>query len=491
MIGRLEQTYALLAHEIFPASRAPDFETEVVCFQGEDELREFLPPPLDGLYVKSSPNDLEALPRISLYGGISPRNQLVIAHELTHRFNHVALGSMPVWLNEGLAGYYSTIRGTVDAPVVGELDPDNGYASGSVWSRPNDVVFQGTALEISRLPKASTLMRLDPRHFYGVLRLDRAPSSAAELETARHYATAWALVHMLMRGPSSPHGDRFRGALQTLKPGENLGTAFKVAFDDVDPTALDRDFDAYLRAPLPWRQHHPKEAPVPRELTQRPLTEAQVLTLWARLDLFTGPRAELVKRRLLKAVEVAPDDAQALFWLGRYHMLHREPQAAQQRFQAAQRLAPDDAAIQLGLALLYQHAGTHLPPLPDSDRLLADTMRRLAEVAQTASELNVLAVYLLLGKRPEDAARFAAQACARAPDCWQCFHNHAVIRLELGDPAAAAALEETARARLSENGSQAQLRQVEAALELYQNRTAQNPPNQAAGKTQVMLLLPE
>ena len=119
-------------------------------------------------------------------------------------------------------------------------------------------------------------------------------------------------------------------------------------------------------------------------------------------------------------------------------------------------------------------------------------MDRLAEIAQTADELNVVAAYYLWQHRPQEAAQFATRACERARGCWECFHNHALIRHALGDDAGAAALEETALGSLSERETSYQVRIVESALEAY--RTPAPPPDPAkppARKPKIPLILPE
>ena len=139
----------------------------MIAFRSEGEFREFRPPPLSGQYLSQLPNDLESAPTMMIYGGLSPENSILFTHELTHRFNHFALPAIPIWLNEGIAQYYSTVRGDVGRPVVGELDPRYGFAAGSVRADPNHIVFQGELLAFENLPRPSELMRFDRRGFYG------------------------------------------------------------------------------------------------------------------------------------------------------------------------------------------------------------------------------------------------------------------------------------------------------------------------------------
>jgi len=123
VIRTFERTYGLLGKALFAGAAAPDFETHVLAFRTAEELHEFLPPPYGGGYMARLPNDIQSTPTVVMAGKPSPATRILLAHELTHRFNHVAFPSMPLWLNEGLAEYYSTLRGDIDHPVVGRAHP--------------------------------------------------------------------------------------------------------------------------------------------------------------------------------------------------------------------------------------------------------------------------------------------------------------------------------------------------------------------------------
>jgi hypothetical protein len=128
VLRTFERTYGLLARVLFAGQAAPDFETQVLAFRTETELHAFIPPPVSGRYLYRLANDLQPAPTVVMAGKPSPATRILLSHELTHRFNHVAFPSIPIWLNEGLAQYYSTVRGDADHPVAGELDPENGFA---------------------------------------------------------------------------------------------------------------------------------------------------------------------------------------------------------------------------------------------------------------------------------------------------------------------------------------------------------------------------
>jgi len=484
VVRAFEQGYARLGRVVFGNDTVPDFETQVIAFRSEEEFREFRPPPLSGQYMAQLPNDQEPTPTMLIYGGLSPENRILFAHELTHRFNHVAQPAMPVWLNEGIAQYYSTVRGEVDRPVVGETDPRYGFASGSVRSDPNHIVFQGGLLAFEDLPRPSALMQFDRGSFYGTRLAGKQPTSFQSKETMkRNYAAAWVLVHMLM---TDPLGASLTRALQEHRQNGALADAL----DALDERAadVDRAFAQYLRKPIPWREHHEGAAPAVGRLDRRAMAEAEVLVLWAQLDGFLGANAERAAERLERAATLAPDDPTVLFWTARRETLLRRGREAERHLQRALALAPSHAAAQLALAMLYLDDKTGTTwPAAERDKLAADAFERLGKIAVTAREHDAVAIYHLIKTGVARAIGPAAKACELDPSCWSCLHTLAAATFRSGDRGRAAALELAAVSRLPENTNETVVRTLSRDLERY--RAA--PDAAADQKAGTMLFWPD
>jgi tetratricopeptide (TPR) repeat protein len=482
VMGMLERTYGLLGRVLFGAGRPPQFQTRVVCFRSESEFREFVPFPIRGIYKRDLPLDIEPVPAMVIFGGLSPENKLTLAHELGHRFNHAAFGSLPVWLEEGLASFHSTIRGEIDQPVVGEMNPEEGFASGSAWSRPDDVVYKGWQIPIARLPKASTLIGLDRRTFYSQGDPGKPPSEREKEATAGHYAAAWGLVHMLALG-APRYAEPFNKALADPAERRRLGLTFGYGVSGVDRATLDRDFEDYLRKPTRWRQHHESSVPRADRVDEQILAEGRVLTWWARIDSF-GERS---RRRLEQALAASADDPEVQFWYARHRMLDADAQIAERHFKLAIDRAPDDVRAQMALALLYLGFDRAVWPPPEREARLRGAMARLAELARGSSELNLLAAYHLIHKQPKQALEHAAGACERDPGCWQCFHNHALAWFLLGHPSRAALLARTALDLLPEDAPSDTEQMLIRAVQSYAGERGQDgqapkssPGNRAA-----------
>lgn len=100
----------------------------------------------------------------------------IAVHELVHVFNSWCAVHTPVWLDEGMAQFYSyfaaeeagneSIRDGVNEAALARVD---------------------AALAAGRLPRAGTLIRMEEEGFYG-------PFSEV------NFASAWALVYYLRRG---------------------------------------------------------------------------------------------------------------------------------------------------------------------------------------------------------------------------------------------------------------------------------------------------
>ena len=464
VVRTFEHGYARLGRVLFGGDAVPDFETQVIAFRSEGEFREFRAAPLGGQYLSQLPNDLELSPTMLIHGGLSPENRILFTHELTHRFNHIALPAIPIWLNEGIAQYYSTVRGDVGSPVVGELDPRYGFASGSVRADPSHIVFQGELLAFEKLPRPSELMRFDRRGFYGD-RPEGQPVSFQSKEKSKHnYAAAWALVHMLMSDPAL--GASLTNALQNRR--QDGGLADALGGLEARAADVDRAFDKYIRKSIPWREHHEGPAPAAGNVDRRAMSEAEVLVLWARIDGFRGSNAERAFERLGRAAAVAPDDPDVLLWTARRETVLGRPLEAERHLQRALARQPSHAGAQLALGMLYLDDKTGVVWSADErKKRAAAAFERLGEIATTATEHNAVAIYHLIKTGVARAVGPAARACELDPSCWSCLHTHAAAMFQSGERASAATLELAALSRLPDDASERVVQTLSRDLKRY------------------------
>lgn len=469
VIANLEETYRLLGSAVFKDAAVPSFRTNALIFRSPTDLRQFVGDGVGGQYLAWLHNDLEPAPTVLAWGSLSPFARLLFAHELTHRFNHVALGTTPPWLNEGLADYYSTIRANPDGdahePITGEIDPRYMCTPDGLGDL---MCYQYERIARSRLPRASQIIEFDRQAFYADTKDERGviPWEQKRQRTS-HYAVSWLLVHLLMHA-DLPYAERFRRVLAE-PPSTGKGRDLAQVVSSVPARVLDQDFDAYLAKRIPWRQHHARQPPLPNGLERRTLSDGEVLVWWARLDPFRGPAAGRAKRHLQQATQLAGEgDGAPWFWLGRYAALRQQPEDAETKYRRALEIEPGNPSYLYGLLVLYwgDREGQKWEAAARSPQV-AETVAALARTATSASQLNAVAAHQLFSKDLDAALASSEAACLAASDCWPCFHNRAAALFASGDAAEAARTQAQALDRLPEGAPQAMADVLSQALAYY------------------------
>ena len=108
-----------------------------------------------------------------IYTFLGDRTEEDVRHEATHALLHVAVGDMPLWLDEGLAEYF---EGTKTAPATaGGINPEH------LDRFPTDLAT-GWAPDLKRLESLKAVRQMSPRD----------------------YRESWAWVHYLLND-SRPH----------------------------------------------------------------------------------------------------------------------------------------------------------------------------------------------------------------------------------------------------------------------------------------------
>jgi tetratricopeptide (TPR) repeat protein len=200
----------------------PPLPTVVVVFHDDRGLTPFKPRargrPLDNVaaYFSALPEQQRIV--LSATGNREFSYQ-VIFHEYTHLLVSQNVRRLPIWLNEGLAEFYSTFAGS-------EQD------GRTIIGRPieRSVAALGA---LSPLPVAKLT----------------ASAAAADLRdavsTARFYATAWALTHYLMVGEGGAMRAKLLALVREYETGQDAGAVFKKVFGD-DLAPLDKKVEAHV-----------------------------------------------------------------------------------------------------------------------------------------------------------------------------------------------------------------------------------------------------
>ena len=151
---------------------AADALIQVFLFDREEKYHAFLRAkdpklPMRSAYFFAEPGrGLGSPPELHVYTWASDRLRIDLRHELTHALLHGTLKTVPLWLDEGLAGYF-------------EQPPANGGVNAA-------------HLEALRVPEGGGRFRAD------LARLEKLKS--VEQMGRPEYQEAWAWVHFMLHG---------------------------------------------------------------------------------------------------------------------------------------------------------------------------------------------------------------------------------------------------------------------------------------------------
>ncbi len=251
-----------------------------VVFRDDSALTPFKP------RTRGKPSDnvaayFSALPDIN-YIVLAPNENRefsyrVIFHEYTHFLIYRAAPRLPMWLNEGLADFYSTFNGS---------ETDNRMIVG----RP--IVEYRTAL----------------RSYGGLIPFKKFLSSAALPELLRtpqavyrFYAQSWAFTHYLLLGEKGAYRPKVRAFVSALAEGQSSDVAFAQTFGP-DSEALESGLREYLDLPTMMAMQLPSvetklDAPI------EALPEIDALQVQGDLLARHGAYEE-AEKRLSKAVAI-------------------------------------------------------------------------------------------------------------------------------------------------------------------------------------------
>ncbi len=316
----------------------------------------------------------------------------VVFHEYTHVLVGNAAAAVPVWLNEGLAEFYSSFA----------------------------ITGTGRTIEIGR-PLEHHLQLLRRRGTLPIRELLAVDASSPLYnERSRRslfYAEAWALTHYLLIGrPDGPAAvNRY---LTAVGAGEAPLAAFAAAFGE-SPEHMDVVFGRYVRRPVLRTSVLPLgaglDAEEPEDTRVLPAVEAEARL--AGLQLGVQRTAEAAPR-IEAAASAGPAVPEAQLALGLLRIQQQRMADAWAPLERAAALAPDDFTTQLtyALMLLRHDVDDRERARPSIERARAALIRALAVNPQSADALAWQAFAdLLLDSHIDEAHEAIARAVALAP----------------------------------------------------------------------------
>jgi tetratricopeptide (TPR) repeat protein len=214
---KLEQFREVFTHLFKGMNFQGAVPTTVIVFKSDSSFRPFKPNATVAGYFQSGPDVNYIALTTELSGEQNPYT--VIFHEYTHLLVRNTIGSAPVWLNEGLAEYYSTFTISNDQKVV----------LGSPIA--NHVYL----LRDKKMLPLRTLFQVD----------HNSPHYNEREKQSIFYAESWALLHYLILGNKGQRVTQIAKFIQLMDRGIPMEQAFQQAFQTSFET-MEKELREYI-----------------------------------------------------------------------------------------------------------------------------------------------------------------------------------------------------------------------------------------------------
>jgi hypothetical protein len=442
-----ESMFATLAEVGFNAAgQPPRTNINVVHFRRTRDFRELAPKRTGAFAMTRTGYDFENRSWMVLDGELLARSREIMLHELTHVFVHHYYPQAPIWLNEGLADYFSTLAQEGGFTILGRLgDPRFHRGKYRVDCQSG---WCSVFVPLGDVQPIKDLVAMTAEQFYGDRKNEMHPSvlAAAEQAAFSKRATASSLVRFLLHDPG--HRPTFEDFLARLLAGTRAAEAWAGTVGRLSPTKLEAAFQESL-APedevLVRRTEYAPPRRPPEAVRALPIEEVQLLR--AQLRGRGDPEEIAAAGAELDRVP-GQFQSDSRFVTLRAGWLHANGQPSQARAMLEQALGnqPDDPALlsSLGHILLEPAAAAGTVGAPDDT--LKTLAERLARVARTAAHDHLVAVLHARQGSLALAMAHEKRALSRDGNCIHCRVFLAELydrRGELGNALAQAQLAES------------------------------------------------
>ncbi len=300
--------------QIFPNTKlGASVPTTVLLFKSDSSYKPFKPK-RDGKTLENVAGyfmptaDINYITLKTELQGIDPFQ--VIFHEYVHFLVNNNLTRVPLWLNEGLAEYYSTFKASDNNQKIRLGLP---------------VEWHLRILQDRGLLPLKTLLEVDTR----------SPHYSESSKAGIFYAESWAFVHYLMLENNMARRPQLMLFLSRLNTGIPLETNFRQSFQ-ADYAKIEAELNAYIK-----RFRFPvldieveKPLDYDKEMQSTRATEAEVQYHLGDL-LLRARRLEEAEPYLQKALSLEPKAADALVALGALRTRQRAYPEAKKILQQA------------------------------------------------------------------------------------------------------------------------------------------------------------
>lgn len=357
---RLERLHAFLQEQDGSTARAAAVPTRIVVFRDDAAFAPYKLLPNGNPSDRSgffSPGRDQATIGFQVDSGGPLRTAL---HEVMHAHLWQCYGNLPLWLNEGLAEYYST------------FDADGA----TMWiGRPIQSHVQLLANE-ALLP------------FRDLFALDSSSRQYTEdVRIGIFYAESWALVHYLLSNPESR--ERLQKFMR-LPIGKNGASgAFREAFG-ADTGALEYALAEYVaEAQIPPRKIKSSAPEAGRMVRLSPMTRSAVLEVLGDYLVHATPwRLDDAAAHFRAALQLDPGNARAAVGLGTVLAKQGEWAEARRHFDRAVTVDRQDPDLFLRYGLVVLDSVMTCTPVERRPKVLPEPVARARALFARSAELD-------------------------------------------------------------------------------------------------------
>jgi len=433
LVHDYERIYAALEDLVFADVNVPAIRTSVLALRRRTEFGSLGLGHVSSVYIRRFYNDDDRLPALIIEGYKTGRSaQLLLQHELTHRFLYHYLPNAPAWFSEGYAIYVSTLSFERKGVKVGNALPGLYFRNEHSWDSGGPRWGSVSYASVDELPTVAELLASGPGDF----RLQTHDPMFREADARRVFANtagAWSLVHLLWH-----NRDEYEIAVQkymfVLARGDTPEQAWALAFGGMSLPRMEADYQAFVRGRGTGYSVYPDYKPRAAEIDiEGILPPAHVHLLWATIMPWRSQKViERARLEIATASAIAPDDPEVLLWRARLARRDGRLDLADAALRHALKASPDDERYLLERFEIRLELAERLPAGKRDYAPVEALLPELQRHASAASTLHALALYLEQRGRIDEAVPMAEGAVASDFACFPCLDTLASLHARKG-----------------------------------------------------------
>ena len=229
----------------------------------------------------------------------------------------------------------------------------------------------------------------------------------------------------------------FRAYLERLRSGERDASAWSATVGEVG-TGGAEELEADYRASLvphevtTLRTKYTPPSSAPEAQRIRPLEDAEVHILWARLRIWGTPEARRLAAEDLDEAARTSRNPELAMVRAYFAAAGGERESAKTVLREAVSAHPEDPRLWTALGRLTLQAMPRTTTMHDAMETLAPIIAKLVLIAESPAQLDFLAETSLFDGKPEAALAYEKRAIAVDPNCIECLGGAARAMLRKG-----------------------------------------------------------